>query len=88
MRTIIVPLGKGGQRMKVRTVKFEAFSDDQMPVCAWCRLQPVHAVVDIIQAGFTVDFCTSICVCPTCEGLATIVEQELPHIVEEGAIER
>ena len=83
MRTIIVPLGKQGRRMKVRTVKFEAFSDDQLPKCAWCHIQLIRPVCDIIQVGFTVDFCTTIAICPTCEGLATIVEQELPHIVEE-----
>jgi hypothetical protein len=60
-----------------RKVKVAFNSLDRLPMCAWCRLDTLKPVSDLVQHGFERDFVQMVCYCPHCDK-GTVVEFECP----------
>lgn len=64
--------------IKARRVVYDVLANNGLPLCAWCRLNALRPLTDVIQRGFTVDFVQTVGYCDSCQK-GTIVEYEIPH---------
>lgn len=67
--------------VKAKRVQYDVVLYEGLPKCAWCRLQPLRPLTDIIQRGFTMSFVQTVGYCDQCQK-GTIVEYELIHEIE------
>lgn len=74
-------LSPEGITVSARRVVYDVLSMGRLPLCAWCRLNPLRPLTDIIQHGFTVDLVQTVCVCDQCHK-GTIVEYEIQRETE------
>ena len=79
MQTRVYTYSRSGRRahQPPRTIIFRA-GDVWPPRCAWCRLQPLVILIDIVHEGVGVDLVESVGIC-SCSDLGTIVRREVPH---------
>lgn len=65
-------------KILTRTVFYHVIQEGRLPRCAWCRLNDLRPLTDIIQRGFTMDLVETIGYCDTCHK-GTIVKYEIDH---------
>lgn len=71
------PKSLKGHKTATRTVKVAFDSLDRLPMCAWCGLDTLKAVSDLVQHGFQWDFVQMVCYCEHCSK-GTVIEFECP----------
>jgi len=83
MRQKFVVVNQSGApiEVKVRRVKW-AGPSEKFPLCAWCRVQELRLMVEVVQTGFTIDLVQAVCYCDSCN-LGTVVEFEAEIDVQE-----
>ncbi len=67
--------------IKARRVVYDVVGMERLPRCAWCRLNDIRPLIDVVQQGFTIDFVQTVCYCEQCRK-GTIVEYEIQHETE------
>jgi hypothetical protein len=78
---------RGIFRTSTRTVRHDVIVERGLPVCAWCRLQPLIPLVDVVQHGLKVNLVSTVCYCKICcKGTVVIYEQAATQ-PEKGRVE-
>ena len=64
-------------RIKVRTLRLDMWSGREWPKCAWCKIEKLILLADVVQQGQKWDIVSTVAYCDACQ-MTTIIVYEAP----------